>query len=244
MQDPHVHVFDAVGQLQAAAAAFIARMLGSTSGGSTTRIALSGGSTPKRVHQLLASTPGVRWEHLHVYWGDERAVPPHDEQSNYRMAQESLLAHVPVPANQVHRMRGELDPRHAADEYELVLRDTFGTHPPDTPSFDVSILGIGADGHTASLFPGTAALHETQRWVVANHVPQLDSWRITLTYPVINSARITTVLVTGAEKADAVRRIFDPNEADRPPAAFIRPTGSLHWFLDRAAARHLPIVDR
>jgi 6-phosphogluconolactonase len=181
---------------------------------------------------------------MHVYWGDERAVPPHDDQSNYRMARESLLAHVPIPAEQVHRMRGELDPRRAADEYELVLRETFGTRPPDAPSFDVSILGIGADGHTASLFPGTAALHETRRWVVANHVPQLDSWRITLTYQVINSARITTVLVTGAEKADAVRRIFDPSEADPPPAAFIRPAGELHWFLDRAAARHLPNDDR
>jgi 6-phosphogluconolactonase len=124
-----------------------------------------------------------------------------------------------------------------------VLRETFGTQPPATPSFDVSILGIGADGHTASLFPGTTALHQLERWVVANHVPQLDTWRITLTYPVLNSARVTAVLATGADKADAVRRIFDPDEDDRPPAAFVRPSGELHWFLDRAAGRHLPERD-
>jgi 6-phosphogluconolactonase len=236
-----VQVFDTVEELQAEAARFIAGVLAPSSAGKPVRIALSGGSTPKRMHELLARADGIDWRNVHVYWGDERTVPPDSDESNYRMARETLLDRVDIPEEQIHRMRGETEPLHAADEYQRALRETFGIEPPELPRFDVNILGVGADGHTASLFPGTEALREQDRWVVANYVPQQDTWRITLTYPVINASRVIVFLVAGQDKAEALGRIFDPNEPDRPPAAFVAPTdGEVHWFLDKAAASRIP----
>lgn len=151
-------------------------------------VALSGGSTPRNLHQLLTREPflsQVDWSKVYVYWGDERTVPPDAAESNYKMARETLLEHVPIPEVQVHRMRGEIDPEAAATEYGRLIKAHFD--PPDT-RFDLIFLGMGDDGHTASLFPHTAALNEVEHRCVANFVPKLDTWRITLTAPVINSA--------------------------------------------------------
>lgn len=234
-----IQVFELVDGLQEAAARHATDVLQATTSGQDIRIALSGGSTPKRFHELLAESEGIDWSRVHVYWGDERTVAPDDAESNYGMARDTLLDHVAIPPEQIHRMRGELDPSEAASQYEQTLRETFGVEPPDMPRFDLNILGVGADGHTASLFPGTAALEERERWVVANHVPQQDTWRLTLTYPVLNAARLTLVLASGAGKADAIRRIFDPNEQDKPPAAFVQPDGQIIWLLDAGAAAEL-----
>lgn len=239
MAEREIQVFELVDGLQEAAARHAADVLRASANGQDVRIALSGGSTPKRFHELLAQADGIDWSRVHVYFGDERTVPPEDFESNFRMAKETLLNKVPIPSVQVHRMRGELDPGEAAEEYERTLRETFGVEPPGVPRFDLNVLGVGADGHTASLFPGTEALNERERWVVANHVPQLDSWRLTLTYPVLNAARLTLVLASGAGKADAIRRIFDPNELDKPPAAFVQPDGQIIWLLDEGAASGL-----
>jgi 6-phosphogluconolactonase len=240
MAEVEVQVFETVEALQSAAARHIAAALAPTTTGRTMHLALSGGSTPRRMHELLAESQGIDWSHVHVYWGDERTVGPDHPESNYRMARESLLDRVPVPAENVHRMRGEADPVDAAREYEAVLRSTFGVSPPEVPRFDINVLGVGADGHTASLFPGTAALDERERWVVANRVPQQEGTRLTLTYPVLNNAALTIFLVSGANKADAVRRIFGANDADRPPAAGVRPDGDVIWFLDAEVAAGLP----
>jgi 6-phosphogluconolactonase len=240
MAEIEIQVFELVDGLQEAAARHAIEVLQATADGRDIRIALSGGSTPKRFHELLAEAEGIDWSRVHVYWGDERMVPPEDEQSNFRMAKETLLDKVPIPAIQIHRIRGELDPGEAADEYERALRESFGVEPPDLPQFDLMILGVGPDGHTASLFPGTAALDERERWVVANHVPQQQqSWRVTLTYPVLNAAQLTLVLANGANKADEIGKIFDPNAPDKPPAAYVQPDGQMIWLLDEAAAANL-----
>lgn len=240
MAEIEIQVFELVDGLQEAAARHATEVLRATTEGRDVRIALSGGSTPKRFHEILADTEGIDWSRVHVYWGDERMVPPDDEQSNFRMAKETLLDTVAIPSVQIHRMRGELDPGEAAEEYERVLRESFGVEPPSVPRFDLNILGVGPDGHTASLFPGTAALDERDRWVVANHVPQQQqSWRLTLTYPVLNAAKLTLVLASGENKAEAIGKIFDPNEQDKPPAAFVQPDGQMIWLLDEAAAAQL-----
>jgi len=239
MAEIEIQVFELVDGLQEAAARHATEVLRATTEGNDVRIALSGGSTPKRFHELLAEAEGIDWSRVHVFWGDERMVPPDDEQSNFRMAKETLLDKVGIPAVQIHRMRGELDPGEAADEYERALRESFGVEPPDVPRLDLNILGVGADGHTASLFPGTTALDERERWVVANHVPQQGAWRVTLTYPVLNAAKVTLVLANGANKAEAIGKIFDLNAKDKPPAAFVQPDGQMIWLLDEGAAGEL-----
>lgn len=199
-------------------------------------LSLSGGSTPKGFHALLAQEPDINWKRTHIYFGDERTVPPDHADSNYRMARETLLDVVDIPEGNVHRMRGELPPDVAALDYDAQLRAAFGLATGSTPpQFDLQILGMGDDGHTASLFPGTAALGEHERWVVANEVPQHNTWRISLTWPVLNAARSTLFLVTGANKQDALQAVFDANARHRPPAARIQPAGELLWLLDSAA---------
>jgi 6-phosphogluconolactonase len=189
------------------------------------------------MHEILADLPGINWGNVQVFWGDERTVGPDSPQSNYGMARDTLLANVEIPDANVHRMRGELDPQEAAQDYAAVLQQAFEVVPPDVPRMDVNVLGIGPDGHTASLFPSTDALKVLDRWVVANWVPQQDTWRITLTYPVLNAAKHTMFLVAGQDKADALYRIFSPNVADKPPAAGVQPQdGSVTFFLDEAAA--------
>ncbi len=207
---PEVQIFETVEAAQIAAARQIAATLQPTTLGQTLTIALSGGSTPRRMHEILADLPGIDWGHVHVFWGDERTVPPDSPQSNYGMARETLLTRVEIPERNVHRMRGELDPQAAAADYAAEMQRVFNMIPPDVPSLDVNVLGIGPDGHTASLFPGTEALAVRDRWVVANRVSQQDTWRITLTYPVLNAARVTLFLAVGDDKGEALYRIFSP----------------------------------
>lgn len=209
------------------------------------RTLLSGGSTPRRLFEILAAEhrDDLPWSRTHLCWGDERTVPPDHRDSNYRMTSDSLLAAVGPPAGQVHRLCAErADADASARDYQAAVAATFGVDsagPP--PAFDLVWLGLGTDAHTASLFPGTAALLETQRWFVANDVPQLATRRLTATYPLINAARAVVFLVAGADKAPAIARVFaaagDVNDA---PARGIQPTGSLTWVVDQAAAEGIP----
>jgi len=204
-------------------------------------IALSGGSTPRELHLKLASPPlsdQVEWAHVHVFFGDERFVPPDDPQSNYRMARETLLSRVPIPPENVHRMRGELPPEEAAADYERQLKEFFKDEPP---RLDVILLGMGDNGHTASLFPGLTAVHEQQRGVVAEYVAEVGMWRITLTPLVINLAREVIFLVAGAAKADMLHQVLEgPYAPAERPAQIVRPApGEVVWLVDAAAAAKL-----
>ena len=203
-------------------------------------VALAGGSTPQATYERLARDYADRldWGRVHVFFGDERTVPPDHEDSNYRMARETLLSRVAVGS--VHRMRGELPPAEAAESYEEELREFFG-ESDEPPSLDLILLGIGEDGHTASLFPETSALDVTDRWVVANPVLKLETTRLTLTIPVLNAARAVNFLVAGEGKAGALKEILEGDADPRAyPAKFVRPeSGDLVWMVDRAAARLL-----
>jgi 6-phosphogluconolactonase len=201
-------------------------------------VALAGGSTPNALYEALATVelvPRVDWEKVHVFWGDERCVAPNHEESNYRMAYDAMLRHLPVPVKQIYRMEGELEPKEAAKTYEGRLKQFF---QQNIPRFDLILLGMGTDGHTASLFPGTKALEETKKWVMPNYVRKLSAWRLTLTAWTINQAANVTFLISGESKAEALQRVlagrFTPNEV---PAQMIRPErGQLRWLMDRAAA--------
>jgi 6-phosphogluconolactonase len=207
--------------------------------------ALSGGSTPRALFTLLASDAyrrQIEWDRTVVFWSDERCVPPDHADSNYRLAHESLLSKVKIPPGNVHRMRGEANPEQAALEYEqLVRREVRAPTSSDVPSFDLLLLGMGADGHTASLFPGTAALHEKQRLVAANVVPKLNARRLTFTPPLINAASNVVFLVAGSEKADALRAVLEGDfKPDVLPAQIVKPAnGTVTWLVDRAAAARL-----
>ena len=196
-------------------------------------VALAGVSTPKATYEVLARdhSEDVDWPNVHAFFGDERTVPPDHEDSNYRMAREALLDHVPVGS--VHRMRGELPPEEAASSYESELEEFFGG---GFPVLDLVMLGIGEDGHTASLFPETAALEVTDRLAVANPVPKLDTTRLTLTVPVFNAAREVRFLVAGAGKAEVLAEILK-GDADprRYPAKLVRPPGGPNWMVERSA---------
>lgn len=240
MTQADIQVFDTEDQLQQAAAEQIANLLQRTTSQGETRVALAGGSTPRRLYELLSEIKNINWSRVHVYWSDERAVPPDHEECNYRMAYEVLLERVSIPDEQIHRMRGEVPPEDAARQYERVLRETFELEPGQLPQFDLILLGMGADGHTASLFPGTSAVHERERLVVANDDPDLSIPRITLTFPVLNAAAKVMFLVAGQDKAPAVRQVIAGSDGDQPPAAHVRPTnGNLRWLLDREAAKDL-----
>jgi 6-phosphogluconolactonase len=214
------------------------------------RIAISGGSTPNAAFVLLADSNQpwryrMPWERLELYWVDERCVAPGDEESNYRAAREMLLDHVPLQARQIHRIEGEREPEVAAALYESELRNCFRLEGAESPRFDLVALGLGDDGHTASLFPHTEAIHEQGRLVVANYVPQRETWRVTLTWPVINHARSVFFLVSGEQKAAVLRDVLTgPFDPDRLPSQLIWPaSGILTLFLDRAAAALLPPTD-
>jgi len=215
------------------------------------RIAISGGNTPKATFQLLADPnqpwrAHMPWDSLDLYWVDERCVPPDDNDSNYRMTREAMLDQVPLAPEQIHRIEGELDPEVAAARYESELRNSFRLEGAETPRFDLIQLGIGPDGHTASLFPNTEALHELGRLAVANHVPQQkQSWRITLTWPVINHASSVFFLIAGADKAEVLKEVLmGGQDPERLPSQLIWPaSGILTLILDRAAAAHLPATD-
>ena len=185
------------------------------------------------------------WDKLDLYWVDERCVPPDNAESNYRMARETLLDHVPLHPGQIHRIEGELEPEAAALRYESELRSSFHLEDAGIPRFDLVALGMGADGHTASLFPHTKVLHEFGRLVAANHVPQKDAWRITLTWPVINHACSVFFLIAGQEKAAVLKEVMTgPLDPERLPSQLIWPSsGILTLILDKAAAALLPPTD-
>jgi 6-phosphogluconolactonase len=214
------------------------------------RIAISGGSTPKAAFQLLAdpAQPWLKrmpWDKLELYWVDERTVPPDHPESNYRMTREAMLDRVPLKPEQVHRMEGELEPEVAASRYESLLRNTFRLEGAETPRFDLIGLGMGDDGHTASIFPHTEAILEMGRLVTANQVPQKDTWRITLTWPVINQGSSVFFLIGGKNKAELVKEVFTgPREPERLPSQLIWPaSGILTLILDKDAAALLPATD-
>jgi 6-phosphogluconolactonase len=205
-------------------------------------VALAGGSTPKRAYEMLASPDfrdRVDWSRVYVFFGDERPVPPDDPQSNYRMAREAMLDALPIPADHIFRIKGEGDPEAAAREYEQRLRFFFPS--TDWPRLDLVLLGMGDDGHTASLFPNTGALSERSRWVVNNRVDKLRTNRLTLTLPAINHAASVLFGVTGSAKSGTLKAVLNPStEADKLPASLIQPVnGRLEWFVERPAAAEI-----
>jgi len=202
------------------------------------RVSLSGGSTPKTLYSLLASDDfrnRFPWERVSWYWGDERFVAYDHPDSNYRMTREAMLAKAPVPPENVHPVPADGTPEEAARRYERTLREAYGTATldPARPLFDITLLGLGADGHTASLLPGQPVLEERTRWVMAvsHGRPEV---RITMTYPAIDSSRSVAFLVAGREKAAILNTIRGGDSA--LPAARVRPVGELIWFVDKAAA--------
>jgi len=229
---------------EATARCFAARAVEAVSVRGRFTAALSGGKTPVALYTLLAKAPSVSqipWARVYLFWGDERCVPPDHGDSNYRMTREFLLDHVPIPPANIHRMPGEMDPVKAAARYEEQLRDFFAPHGEVLPVFDFILLGLGEDGHTASLFPGTRAIRESARWVVSHHVDAQKGWRITLTPPVINAARTVVFIAAGAAKAAVLKEILEgPFRPDSLPAQIVRPAGgTLLWMLDREAAARL-----
>ena len=207
-------------------------------------IALSGGSTPRNLYTLIAANAGssLPWDQMFFFWGDERHVPPGDPENNYRMARETLLSKVPVPQANVFPIPTENpDAAAAADAYEQTLRKFFAVATGEFPRFDLILLGMGPDGHTASLFPETEALQEKSRLVVANVVEKLKTTRITLTLPVLNAARCVAFLVSGTDKAAVLHEVLEGNApGEKYPSKLVRPgDGKLIWFVDRAAASEL-----
>jgi len=232
-----------------AAELFVTAALDATRARGVFTVVLSGGTTPKGVYERLADDEALRnqvpWESVLFFWGDERHVPPDHPDSNFRMANEAMLRRLPLDPNHVWRIKGEYqDASKAADEYERDLRRIVGSNVGGgamLPRFDLVLLGMGADGHTASLFPGTAAVHEQRRLVMANRVPRFDTDRITLTAPVLNNGSDVMFLVQGADKADALHAVLEgPQDPERLPSQLIRPRhGRLRWLVDPAAAARL-----
>ncbi|MBM4328873.1 MAG: 6-phosphogluconolactonase [Deltaproteobacteria bacterium] len=208
-------------------------------------VALSGGSTPQLTYSLLAQEAlrsQIPWDAIHIFWGDERCVPLERPDNHFTMTTELLLSKVPIPEGNVRRMRGEAaNPHEAAPEYEGSLREFFGLGPTGIPRFDLILLGMGADGHTASLFPGSPGLEERDKLVVAHYVPKVGMNRLTLTYPVLNNARVIMFLAAGNEKAEALKSVLaDDTCGPILPARLVKPVeGEVIWMVDRAAARLL-----
>ncbi len=205
------------------------------------RVALSGGNTPQATYKILAAPQYhdvIDWSRVQVFFSDERFVPPDSPESDYRMARASLLDHVPLPAEAVHPVPTlHMGPAEAAALYSQTVRDAFGVQATDTPRFDLILLGMGGDGHTASLFPGTGALSDQQSLVAANYVQKLESWRVTFTYRLIDAARCVAFLVEGTGKAEILAQVLAGADL---PAARIQPTdGELLWLIDEAAASRL-----
>jgi 6-phosphogluconolactonase len=242
--EPVVKVFDGPeGVARAAATRFAELARGAVAGRGLFSVALAGGSTPRGVYELLAGEEfrgRVDWVNVHVFFGDERAVPAGHADSNYRMASESLLSRVNVPEKNIHRIEGVGDAAANASDYESEMRGLFG-EDAEWPRLDLVLLGMGDDGHTASLFPNTAALDERRAWVAANWVEKLGAWRVTLTAPAINAARHVLFLVNGAGKAERLREVLKGGrDPARLPSQLIRPhDGTLEWLVDRAAASRL-----
>jgi 6-phosphogluconolactonase len=246
-RDPVVRVLaDPETVARAAAGEFVRLARKPHAKGGAFRVALSGGSTPRRTYEILAEAPFrdmVDWRRVHFFWGDERCVPPDHPDSNYRMALEALLSRVPAAPARIHRIEAErADADTAAREYQHEIARVFGvTEDAPTPAFDLILLGLGPDGHTASLFPGTAALREVERRVVANFVPKLGARRMTFTYPLLNRAAHLVFLSTGAEKSGILAEVLEgPEDLERLPAQGVKPSaGTLTWIVDAGAAAKL-----
>lgn len=208
-------------------------------------VVLSGGNTPRLLYRRMTSPrfqDAMDWNDVHFFWGDERCVPPEHAESNYRMVRETLLDHLPIPGSNIHRVMTELPPQEAARHYENELKIFFGQDLEDPPpKFDLVLLGMGSDGHTASLFPNTAAIHEKQHWVVAHYIEAISAWRVTLTPVILNAAHDVLFLIAGEEKAKVLCEVI--KGADQPdilPAQVIQPkAGNLHWFVDEPAIWHI-----
>ena len=246
---PDVRVFPDLPSLsQAAAAEFVALAREAVQARGLFTVALSGGSTPRTLYSLLADDPQLRgevaWEKVHFFFSDERHVPPDHPDSNYRMVDRALLSKIPALPSSVHRMATELkDASGVADAYERELQAFFALGPGEVPRIDLVLLGLGAEGHTASLFPGSEALRETRRLAVATWVKELRAWRITLTFPVLNNASEVAFLVSGAGKAEALRNVLEgiPNP-DLWPAQAVQPThGRRLFFVDQESVRKLEV---
>lgn len=199
---------------------------------------LTGGNSPKLLYELLASGPyqeRIAWEKLHIFWGDERAVPFNDDRNNAKMTYEHLLNKVPVPPGQVHVMRTDIEPEQSAQEYQKILHEYFSKQGN---SFDLVLSGMGDDGHTLSLFPGTKVIHEKEAWVKAFYLESQKMYRITLTAPIVNRATAVAFLTFGANKAKALHQVLEgTSNVDLYPSQIIQPvSGNLHWFVDKAAA--------
>ena len=245
---PPVRIFqDSEALSTAVAGRFVEIALERQASGGRCAVALSGGATPRHVYELLGTEAyrgQVDWAGLHVFWTDERCVPPADSDSNYKMARDLLLSAVPLPGKNVHRVRGEMGPNEAARQYESEIRSFFGDRL--LPVFDLVLLGAGVDGHTASLFPGAEALHERRRLAVPVFRDAPQKSRVTLTLPVLNNAAHVLILVSGMPKTDVVHEIFENRNERLYPAGLVRPVnGSLEWFIDReAAARSRSLLEK
>jgi 6-phosphogluconolactonase len=238
-----LRVYGDAGQLaRAAAELFVNTAADSIAARGRFRVALSGGTTPRRLYKLLATSAfssRVDWKHVHIFWGDERYVPANDPDSNYRMTAEALLRHVPIPAANAHRVATEISPpAAAAAAYEEQIRQSFADS--SRPQFDLVYLGLGTNGHTASLFPRSPALREQLRLVMADLVAEVKGWRITMSAPLLNQGRVVVFLVQGQEKAQVLRDVLlGPVDAERLPAQLIAPEGKLLWMVDEPAAAML-----
>jgi len=229
-----VYVYDDAGEVaREAADAFVGIVAGALADRAVARVALAGGSTPKAMYRLLAS-PAFRdrvdWARVEIFFGDERCVPPDHADSNYRMAREALLDHVPLGADRVHRIAGERPPAEAAAQYQQTL-----TRIGDPPRLDLVLLGMGPDGHTASLFPGTPVLAETRALAAPVYVDKLESWRVTLTAPVLSAAAHVLITTVGEEKADALATALTA-PAGAVPIQLVRAIDQ-RWLVDRTAAQ-------
>ena len=245
-----VHIYDDVADaVHAAAQCWVALAAQAITARGEFHVALSGGTTPRALYECLASAEfatQIAWQHVHIWFGDERTVPPQHPDSNYRMAHDALLRHVPVLPTHIHRMQGELGNVHdAARAYQTQLM----AHLPlsnsakatGVPQFDLMLLGLGPDGHVASLFPGTPILTEHEQWVAAVFVEKLNTWRISLTLPVIDNAKYIMLLVAGASKADIIGEIFSAplKTGGRYPVEMIHSGVIMNWYLDAAAAQYI-----
>lgn len=225
--------------VQTAAGMIVAASLISISQRGFFNIALAGGSTPGPVYELLAADPSIDWKRWHIFWSDERCVPPDHAESNFRLVSETLLDRLPHQPGLAARMAGELPPQAAADAYEQKIRETVSTDVAGIPRFDMILLGMGDDGHTASLFPGSQALQVTDRLVAADYVTKFKSYRLTFTYPLLNAGRHVLILVSGASKAATLQSVLNgPHQPHIFPAQGVQPTkGQLRWLVDADAAQ-------
>jgi 6-phosphogluconolactonase len=241
---PDLRIFDQLDALSLAAAELFIETSAQAIGQRGRFVAaLSGGNTPTELFKLLAQTPyreRIDWQRLHAFWGDERCVPIEDLENNYRQVYEVLLGRVPIPAENIHRVRSDLEPDLAAEDYARVLKD-FATPPLDWPRFDLALLGMGNDGHTASLFPGSEVTATTPTLAVTAQYEDRPANRVTLTPLVFNAARRVLFLVSGESKSETLANVlYGEYQPEKLPAQRIRPTdGELIWMVDRAAARKI-----